>query len=219
VIYIKSVKIAGFFGIIAGLVGLLGAFMSISLCGEGCGEGIRPWIRWGSDGSFSWRSNALSDLGVSRVADIFNYSLIATGVFNFIFTVGFMKAYSKDRLHRLGSIATVLGGGSLSLVGIITEDQGLVQHAIVSMGYFILFPAAMIILGISFTRKNRRIEGWLSTSAGIAALSVILGSLVLQLHQRVSLGFAVPEMIESIIIASWIIWMGSNLMRFKASNS
>jgi len=216
---VKSVKIAGLFGIIAALVGLSGVFISVSLCGEGCGEGVRPWIRWGSKGSVSWRSNDLSDLGVSRVADIFNYSLIAAGFLNFIFAIMFMKAYSKDRLFRLGSIMLILGGGSLSLVGIITEDHGLVQHDMVSVGYFILFPIAMIVLGISFIKNKIQREGWVSILAGIMALSVILGGLVLQLHQRAGLGFAVPEVIEAIIIGSWAVLMGFFLMRFKGFDS
>jgi len=102
--------------------------------------------------SFSWSKNVLSDLGVSQVlnvANLFNYSLILGGILNFIFAVGFVKAYAKKALFYVGGIVLILGGGSLSLVGLITKAQGIL-HGCVSAGYFVLFPLGFVLVGFTF---------------------------------------------------------------------
>lgn len=190
----KFVKFAGLIGIIAPILGLSAVFASTLLWKD-----------------FSWSQNALSDIGISPVADIFNYSLILVGVLNFVFALGFVKAYAKGALFYLGGIILILGGGSLSLVGIFTEDYGAL-HSYVSIGYFILFPIAMILVGAAFKKANMSIEGYLSTLAGISALFVILSAIILRWNVSLGLGFAVPEIAEAIIIAAWITWRGANLL-------
>jgi hypothetical membrane protein len=191
----KFVRFAGLIGIIAPIFGLSAVVASTFLWED-----------------FSWSSNALSDIGVSPAADIFNYSLILVGILNFVFTIGFVKAYAKDTLFYIGGTILVLGGGSLSLVGIFTEDYGAL-HSYVSLGYFVLFPIAMIIAGIAFRKMNMQTKGYTSILVGITALFVIISAIILRWHKLLSLGFAVPEILESIIIAVWIIWMGTTLLR------
>jgi len=53
------IKLVGWVGIVAAVFGLSGVFAATFLAGE----------------EFSWNRNALSDLGVSQVANLFNYSL------------------------------------------------------------------------------------------------------------------------------------------------
>jgi hypothetical membrane protein len=195
--YSKFIKFAGLVGIVAPILGLSVVFASTLLWED-----------------FSWSSNALSDLGVSQVASLFNYSLILVGILNFVFAIGFVKAYAKSVLFYLGSILLTLGGGSLSLVGVFTEDYGAL-HGYVSLGYFVLFPIAMILVGFAFVKMNMRIKGYLSVLAGITALVVILSALILRWHTLLGLGFAVPEIAEAFVIAAWIIWMGISLVRLQ----
>jgi len=192
----SKIKLAGWVGIVAAVLGLSGVFAATFLAGE----------------EFSWSRNALSDLGVSQVANLFNYSLIIAGILNFIFAVGFVKAQAKSASFNLGGVLLILGGGSLTLVGVFTEDYG-VLHTYVSLGYFVLFPLAMILVGYAFVKMNMQVKGYLSMLAGIIALIVILGGVILDWHTWLGLGFAVPEIIEAIIIAAWIILMGAGLMR------
>ena len=173
-------------------------------------------VRVGAGGRFSWSSNALSDLGVSQVADIFNYSLILTGILVFIFAIGFVKAYAKGALFYLGGILLILGCGSLSLIGVFTEDYG-VLHLVVSVGYFILVPIGMILVGIAFRKMNIKARGHASILAGVVALIVILGGMIFEWHLWLGLGFAVPEFVEAVVIAAWIVWMGVNLLCFQPS--
>jgi len=57
------------------------------------------------------------------------------------------------------------------------------------------------------------VKGYLSMLAGVIALIVILGGVIFDWHTWLGLGFAVPEILEAVIIAAWIIWMGADLMR------
>lgn len=193
----RFIRFAGLIGIVAPIVGLSAVFAS-TLLWEG----------------FSWSDNALSDLGVSQVADVFNYSLILVGALNFVFAMGFVKAYAKSALFYLGGILLMLGGGSLSLVGVFTEDYG-VLHSYVSLGYFVLFPIAMLLVGFAFLRMNMRTKGCFSLLAGVISLLVILSAIILKWHITLGLGFAVPEIIEAIVIAAWIVWMGTSLVRLR----
>jgi len=193
------VKSAGLVGIVAALYGLLAVFAATFMAGD----------------SFSWSKNALSDIGVSpaaNAANLFNYSIALVGILNFVFSAGFVKAYAKDALFYMGGLLLILGGGFLSLVGVFTEAYGNL-HTYVSLGYFVLFPLAMILIGIAFTRMNMQNKGYASILVGIVALLVILGGIALDWHTRLGLGFAAPEIVEALIIAAWIIWMGANLTR------
>lgn len=216
-------KLSGLFGIIAAILGLSAVVVSTFLCGVGCGEGVESFFEFADDGSFSWSSNALSDLGVSEVADIFNYPLIIVGILNFVFAVGFVKVYSNGILFRIGGLVLILGGGSLSLVGIITEAYGIL-HNYVSWGYFGLFPIGVILVGLALIREKEVAGGVASIFAGALALIVILVGLVLlyslgyeeyPLHYG---GFAIPEFIEALILGGWVLWMGASLMRLQISD-
>jgi hypothetical membrane protein len=151
-------------------------------------------------------------LGVSSVADLFNYSLIAAGLLNLIFAVGLVHAYARTSLFCVGGLILMLGGGSLSLVGVFTEAYG-VLHGYVSLGYFVLFPVAMILVGIALGGMGELRKGYSSLAAGIVALLVILGGAFVGWHRWVGLGFAVPEIIEALIIGGWVVFMGASLFR------
>jgi len=198
----KFIRFAGLVGMDAAFYVLSAVFASTILAGE----------------SFSWSKNALSDLGVSQVpnvANLFNFSLILGGVLTLIFAVGFVKAYGKNLLFNVGGIILMLGSVSLSFVGIITETYG-VLHGCVSMGYYVLFPLALVLVGTAFFLMNMKVKAYVSILAGTIALIVILSSLATRWHKWLSLGFAVPEIIEAIIIAAWVVWMGASLVRLKS---
>lgn len=190
------IRLAGLVGIIAALFGLIAVLAATVLAGE----------------NFSWSKNALSDLGVSQVANVFNYSLITVGILSLIFAFGFMKAYAKNAFFYVGGILLMLGSVSLSLIGVFTEHYG-VLHVYVSVGYFALFPVAMILVGTAFARMNMRSKGYVSILAGVIEIIVILGGEVFAWHKWLGLGFAVPEYIASVIFASWTTLMGASLVQ------
>lgn len=209
-------KLAGLMGIIGSLLGISGVLLSAFLCGVGCAEGIGDQYNssWGPNGSFSWKTNALSDLGISNVANIFNYPLIFAGILNFIFGVGFVKVYARTILSYLGGFIMLLGVTSLSLIGIFTEAYG-VLHTYVSMGFFIFVPVSIIIIGITFVRNTLITKGYYSIIAGSVAL-ITISSYFTGWHSMLGLGFAVPELIEALILSGWVVWMGFQLLDFHS---
>jgi hypothetical membrane protein len=199
---IGAIRFAGIIGIVASLFGLGSVLAATFLAGS----------------TFSWNRNALSDIGVSTVsvaADVFNISLTLTGVLNFVFALGFTKANAKNALFYLGSILLMLGGISLSLVGVFTEAYGKL-HFYVSASYFSLFSLAIMLNGFAFRKAGRATMGNISILAGLIAAFVILSGVAAEWHIWLGLGFAVPELIASIIFAAWSVWMGSSLLVTKS---
>jgi len=193
-----AIRFAGIIGIVASLFGLCSVLAATFLAGS----------------TFSWNRNALSDIGVSTVsvaANVFNISLILTGILNFVFALGFTKANAKNALFYLGGILLILGGISLSLVGVFTEAYGRL-HFYVSASYFSLFSLAIIVNGFAFRKAGWATMGNISILIGFIAGLVVLSGAAVEWHGWLDLGFAVPEIIASIIFASWTIWTGSNLL-------
>jgi hypothetical membrane protein len=197
-----AVRTAGLIGIVASLFGLCAVITATFLAGN----------------TFSWNKNALSDIGVSTVslaANVFNISLIITGILNFIFALGFTKAKAKNSLFYLGGLLLILGGISLSLVGVFTEAYGSL-HFYVSVGYFGLFSLAIILNGFAFRKTGQATWGNVSILTGLIAALVMFGGTIAEWHILLGLGFAVPEIIASIIFAVWTIWMGARMLGFFA---
>jgi hypothetical membrane protein len=191
----STLKLTGLLGIVAGVFGICAVLAATGLAGE----------------SFSWNVNALSDVGVSQVAALFNYSLIITAALNIVFVIGFMTAYAKA-LFYVGSFLLILGSVSLALVGVLTEAYGHL-HTYVSAAYFFLFPIAMMVIGVAFLKQNMRIKGYVSIIAATIASAIIGAGITPKWHTWLGLGFAVPEILEALILAAWTAWMGVGLIR------
>lgn len=180
-------KLSGLCGIAGPTTAILLIFLAVARA---------PW--------FSWTDNALSDLGVSEVAFIFNSAVIFAGVLNFFFALGVKRAYGQDRWSNIGSMILVLGGSSLGLVGVFTEESPVI-HGLVAMGYFLLFPVALILLGYSL-RKIDTNYGVFTILSGVLAFGGIFG--LMGFYQ----GLAIPEIVEAVILALWTVSMGYKLM-------
>ena len=194
----RAVRFAGLIGIVASLFGLCSVITATFLAGN----------------TFSWNRNALSDIGVSTVslaANVFNFSLIIAGVLNFVFALGFTKANAKSLLFYLGSLLLILGGISLSLIGVFTEAYGRL-HFYVSAGYFGLFSLALLLIGFAFLHARQATRGSISILVGSISGLVVLSGIALEWHSWLGLGFAVPEVISSVIFAAWTIWMSLDML-------
>ena len=180
-------RLTGLAGIFTPVFILTTIFISIAMS---------PW--------FSWHDNALSDMGVSRTPNPFNAALLIGGLLYLTFVLGFSRWYAApSRLARLALFCLVAGGVGLALVGLVTEEAGRIHYA-VAAAYFLLTPAAYLLLGIDLLRRGEKMSGVLTSAAGIAALVMI--SLVP--HKRI----AVPEILASTILAAWTFAMGVKLL-------
>ena len=97
-------EVAAWIGAIAPICALVSIGFSLALS---------PW--------FSWTQNALSDLGVSKVAPIFNSGLILTGILTSVFAIAYAKAEQEDNISLTGAIVLLFMGISTVGVGVFTE--------------------------------------------------------------------------------------------------
>lgn len=162
--------------------------------------------------SFRWERNALSDLGVAEpdAALLFNAGVVIAGVLFLLLTVGIAESMRGTRA-RLGIPALVIGGLSLILVGIFTEAYGAL-HTAVSMGYFILVPLGVLVMGLASSAWGATAR-LLSIAAGILSLLAISTTQSILSAVGLRMGFAVPEIIEALILAAWAVSTGLWLLR------
>jgi hypothetical membrane protein len=188
----KLIRIAGISGIIASTLPLIVIFASTVL-----------------EKSFSWSKHALSDIGVSQTAWLFNSALIIGGLLNLLFAFGLRNYLGKKRLVKVGVSLLIVSSISLALVGVFTENCNII-HALVALGYLLLAPVGIIFIGQG--EKNKQF-GKVSLSLGITALLAIFGLPVITFVVNLQIGFAVPEFAESLVLSIWTFWVSLNLLR------
>ena len=189
----KLIRIAGISGIIASTLPLIMIFASTML-----------------EKSFSWNKNALSDIGVSQTAWLFNIALIIGGLLNLLFAFGLRNYLGKIRWLKIGVSLLIVSSISLLLVGVFTENYSII-HALVALGYLLLAPVAIICIGQEVKSKK---FGKVSLTLGIIALLTIFGLPVITFVVNLQIGFAVPEFAESLLLSIWTFWVSINLRKF-----
>jgi hypothetical membrane protein len=188
----KLIRIAGISGIIASTLPLIMIFASTML-----------------EKSFSWNKNALSDIGVSQTAWLFNIALIIGGLLNLLFAFGLRNYLGKIRWLKIGVSLLIVSSISLALVGVFTENYSII-HALVALGYLLLAPVAIICIGQEVKSKK---FGKVSLTLGIIALLTIFGLPVITFVVNLQIGFAVPEFAESLLLSIWTFWVSINLLQ------
>ena len=183
---------------VAGLCGIIGSVLPVTMVVAG--TFLSSW--------FSWDVNALSELGVGEEALLFNSAMLIGVVLNFLFDIGVYR-YFKWKQARTGAISLMLSSMFLALSGVFTVDS-LLLHVLVALGYFMLAPAGFIIIGY---RTPDTVVKKLSIACGIAALAAILILPVIFYVVPFDVGFAVPELIEALIILVWTVFISTKLLR------
>jgi hypothetical membrane protein len=194
----KLIHLSGLSGIISSTLPLIMIFASTVL-----------------EKSFSWNENALSDIGVSQLAWLFNSALVVGGLLNLLFAVGLRSYIDKTVWLKIGVWLIIVSSISLSLVGVFTENYSII-HVLVALGYLILTPLGLICIG--FREKSLHI-GKVSFVLGITALLVILGLPVITFVVNLQIGFAVPEFLESLMLSIWTFWISLKLIRYKVNTA
>ena len=186
------IRFAGVSGIISSTLPLIMVFASTVL-----------------EKTFSWNRNALSDIGVSQNAWLFNSALIVGGLLNLLFAAGLRKYLGKNRWMKRGVSLLIVSSVSLALVGIFTENY-LILHALVALGYLLLTPIGIICIGLG--EKGHQIAK-VSLLLGITALLAIFLPPLTGFVANLQIGFAVPEFLESLVLSIWIFWFSLKLLR------
>ena len=161
------------------------------------------------EASFSWNKNALSDIGVSQTAWLFNSALIIGGLFNLLFAIGLRNYLGKTKWLKIGVSLLIVSSISLSLVGVFTENYNII-HALVALRYLLLAPLGLVCIGLG--EKGHRI-GKVSLVLGITALLAIFGLPIITFVSNLQIGFAVPEFLEALVLSIWTFWVSLKLIQ------
>ena len=159
--------------------------------------------------------NALSDIGVSQTAWLFNSALVVGGLLNLLFTIGLRSYLGKARWLRIGVSLVIISSISLALVGVFTENYNII-HGLVALGYLLLTPLGLIFIGRAEKSKQ---FGKVSLSLGITALLAILGISIITFVANLQIGFSVPEFSGSLVLSIWTFWVALKLIRSKVNNA
>ena len=159
---------------------------------------------------FSWVDNALSDLGVvpGVTALLFNYGLIVSGIFSFIFATGMFVFLGESMAGRAGAVIFVIATVALTAIGVFPENVRPV-HYLVSVAFFVLLPISMLVIaGASwFLGQVRMAVFTLLVAVAAAAPWVLYFSI------RYVSGVAVPEAVSALAGAVWAIVLGFKMFR------
>jgi hypothetical membrane protein len=190
----KLIRLAGISGIIGSILPLIMIFASTML-----------------EKSFSWNKNALSDIGISQTAWLFNSALIVGGFLNLLFAIGLRNYLNNIRWSKIGVSLFIISSISLALVGVFTENYNII-HALVALGYLLLAPLGIICIG----RGEKSAQfGKVSLALGTIALLTIFGLPVVTFVVNLQIGFAVPEFAESLALSIWTFWVSLRLLKNK----
>lgn len=188
------------------IAGIVGPLVTLSL--TTLDTVISPW--------FTWTNNALSDLGVHPYSYLFNYSLIFEGIMNLLLAIGLYQAY-KIRKYTVATL--IISGFGLAMVGVFVETYHL-YHLTFALIYFILFPASIIM----FSRQigsNHRPQAMFGYAISVISLITIVAGILIGFGEisSVSLGLAIPEMIEAVLLGIWSIYISAwTLTRSRTEN-
>ena len=151
---------------------------------------LSPW--------FSWRNNAISDLGVHEVAPIFNISLIVCGILCMIFALAVI-IHMKHWLGKFGMLMMFMACISLVGIGVFTEDYS-PHHFYFSVAFFVLLLLACLVMGTYFLFKKPKY-------LGIAAFAVaIIGIIGWSINWGP--GIAIPEVLTFVPGSIWFGMLG-----------
>jgi|CryGeyStandDraft_7_1057128.scaffolds.fasta_scaffold85511_2 hypothetical membrane protein len=181
----KMMMVAWVCGILASIVVLSSVLAAISQS---------PW--------FSWTANALSDLGVSGAASIFNSGLIVGGILMMVFAAGLLVV-SGRALERAGAALLFIGAIALSCIGVFTESAGDI-HTYVAVAFFGISALSFFLIGAGLMVAGSKKFGLLTVLAGI-----LVG--VPWAFVSTWSGLAIPETLSAVVIFIWVIAEGAKL--------
>ena len=188
----KLIRIAGVLGIVGSILPLVMILASTVF-----------------EKSFSWNKNALSDIGVSQTAWLFNGALIVGGLLNLLFAIGLRNYLGKTKCLKIGVSLLIVSSISLLFVGVFTENYNVI-HVFVALGYLLLAPLGLIC--ISGGEENKQFRK-VNLTLGIIALLVIFGLPLISFAANLQIGFAVPEFAEALLLSIWTFWVSLKLLR------
>jgi len=153
--------------------------------------------------SFSWTSNALSDLGVvaGTTGLLFNFGLCASGLLALNFAVFGLNAYlGKTGVGKIGVAVFAASTIALIAIGVFNEHYSGTHYA-VSVAFFTLMPISMFIITCAFALAHHGRMAIFTVSTGFAAAL----PWILLFAFRYVPNVAIPEFASGLIVSAWTI--------------
>ena len=154
--------------------------------------------------SFSWRANALSNLGVTSTAVgttttalLFNGGLIAGGAVGLLFCA-VVYGTAANRGQRAVAVLLSLTLVLMALVGVF--PQGTAPHFPVASGFYLMITISLWVDALAWRSAG---NGEWAVRSGLAGTANIL-TWIVWVATGAPWGLAVPEIIGAVIFATWV---------------
>jgi hypothetical membrane protein len=157
---------------------------------------LSPW--------FSWKSNALSDLGhavTSDAASIFNLGLMLAGFLMMIYALTVFKKHAK-----YSSFCLLVSTFLVQLLAAFNEVYGSLHYAL-AVPHFVMLSVTSIV----YTVEKR-------SAVALATFLIVMFSWLLYVLNIFNIGIAVPETVSKLVIA-WIMYSAIKIYFDKEANT
>jgi hypothetical membrane protein len=185
----RLVRLFGYFGILAPIVGFSVIFLSIRTA---------PW--------FSWTGNALSDLGAEGfTAVLFNNGLTMTAAVMMAFAIGLYELTKEDKVGRIGFRFYLAASIFLLGIGFFPEKAGDV-HYYFSVAFFMVLPLSLLFFAFYMFRNGMR---------SLSLLSAVLGAVAALVWAPSWGAVAIPEVLSALAAGIWSAVLGAWMTRME----
>jgi len=147
--------------------------------------------------SYNPTTNFLSDLGIGPSAVFFNSGVIIAGLLGILFSLALYKKFNS-KISRAGSILLVIGNIFLILVGIFSEQYGIL-HTIISTLFFLFIILSLLFIGAGSVKAK---TGYGAFIAGLFIIGIF--------------AFGINPIQEYLAVGTILVWsfaMGIHLLR------
>jgi hypothetical membrane protein len=161
---------------------------------------------------FSWKNNALSDLGIISgiTGAVFNFGLYCGGLFVLIFAMFGLFKYLGSWMGKIGALSFAATGLALMGIGFFPENVA-PYHYLFSMAFFVLLPISLFIITGAFTFKRQKIVSLLTLLTAVAAATPWI--LYFAIHYVD--GVAIPEFSSALAGSVWVAVLSYKMLKVK----
>ncbi len=181
------VKIAGLSGIASQITVLLALVIAVSRS---------PW--------FDWMRNYLSVFGVEGPArGLFNFGLVAGGIFSLIFAIGLGRSpFSRALPGKMGVTCLLLGSASFAAIGLLPRSNRL-PHNLASLGFFLFVSLAIFLIGVQAVRESQ---------IALGVFSFIMVTIIVVFELAPWPGGAIAQLLTVLPWSIWTVVFGTMLL-------
>ncbi|HEX9915615.1 MAG TPA: DUF998 domain-containing protein [Candidatus Bathyarchaeia archaeon] len=169
---VKIVRLMGFFGVAAPIIGALMIFLSVQYT-----PGWDP------------ASHTLSQLGAEGFgAILFNSGLLMTGAVMMMFSTGLFEVSKRDRRGQVGSAVYLAASVLTAVLGVATVQHQPI-HDFLAIVLFVLIPLSMVAYSVYLWTRSLKVYAALGILGGVIGVAVMeLGGPINALKELASAG-------------------------------